>query len=78
MFPHVWNAVNINIKPKPRMITFNSFLPSGPILEKFFQEVTAKKKKSQDRENRPEKTEGVQKQNVNDEKKKYTLDSLNT
>ena len=33
MFPHVVKAVNINMKPKPRMMMFRSFFPSGFILE---------------------------------------------
>lgn len=45
MLPHVWNAVNMNIKPKPRMMMFNNFFPSGLILKNILQEVTSKKVK---------------------------------
>lgn len=33
MLPHVWKAVNINIKPKPRMMMLISLFPSGLILK---------------------------------------------
>lgn len=33
ILPHVWKAVNINIKPKPRIMMFNSLFPSGLILQ---------------------------------------------
>ena len=32
MFPHVWNAVNMNMKPKPRMTMLRRDFPSGPML----------------------------------------------
>lgn len=32
MFPQVWKAVNINIKPRPNTMMFNSDLVSGLIL----------------------------------------------
>lgn len=36
MFPHVWKAVNMNMKPKPRTMMFQSFFPSGLMLEEFW------------------------------------------
>lgn len=37
MFPHVWKAVNKNIKLKPKMMMFKSFLPSGFIIAGFLK-----------------------------------------
>ena len=32
MFPHVWKAVNMSIKPKPRITMFDSAFPSGVMM----------------------------------------------